>query len=78
MVSEFVEATGWAQLDIAKTDYDDATRTATLTLKRAATQDARVRLAVRGSGMSPLLGSDLTPFAAPTTAGDGVDRFITI
>jgi hypothetical protein len=78
VVSEFLDASGWDAVKIDDADYDDATRTVTLTLKDAPSPGALVRLAVRGSGPAPLLGVDLTPFQAPTTASDGVDRFITI
>jgi len=77
-VSEFRTTTGWAFIDIADASYEDVPRKVTLTLRRAPTAQARIRLAIRGSGPTPLLGADLVPYAAATADGDGVDQFITI
>jgi hypothetical protein len=76
-VTEFVPATGWASFTLRAPTYDDAERRVTLTLDRAPA-GRRVRLTVRGTGPTPLLGADLVPAAAVSASDDGADVSITL
>jgi hypothetical protein len=76
-VTEFVPATGWASFTLGAPTYDDAERRVAIPLDRAPV-GSRIRLTLRGSGPTPLLGADLTPAAAASANGDGADVSITL
>ncbi|WP_028445922.1 hypothetical protein [Chitinimonas koreensis] len=68
--------TGWTATPLAAAPpvYADAERRVTLTLAAAPAADTeRLRITVRGSGPTPLLGADLTPAGAPAADRDGLD-----
>lgn len=72
-----LDASGWNHIKVSSRSYTAGSTTVTLTLRTAPTGDV-IRLLVRGTGIEPLLGVDLTPLwggvgGPPGTANDGVD-----
>jgi len=73
LVSEFVEATGWAALGVTAATYDASVATqptVRLKLDRAPVGKL-LRVTVVGSGSQPVLGANLIPAGALRPDGDG-------
>jgi hypothetical protein len=67
----------WRNIGVSTIDYDEATNRITLELSRDP-GDGLLRVIVRGTGLTPLVGTDNVPLAGPAggppgTVHDGVD-----
>ena len=76
-VSYFREDTGWTETTVVAVSYDQPSKTVTATLKDAF-DGKRVRLLVRGTGKTPVLGTNFIPLAGASggpagTVDDGID-----
>jgi hypothetical protein len=71
------DANGWADVDVLDVDFENATNNFVMLLNEPP-GDRLIRIIVRGTGPTPLLGTDAAPFAGPVggppAAGyDGAD-----
>jgi hypothetical protein len=73
---------GWVPEDLQRVGYDDKTKTVTVTFHDPPAYDL-VRLVVRGTGPTPVVGTNHVPLAGlvggpPGTADDGHDAVLTM
>ena len=68
---------GWKHIKVASADFDEATSTVTLKLRTDPGADP-VRITAQGTGINPIVGTDLVPLAGevggpPATQHEGID-----
>ena len=68
---------GWKHIKVASADFDEATSTVTLKLRTDPGADT-VRITAQGTGINPIVGTDLVPLAGevggpPATQHEGID-----
>jgi hypothetical protein len=80
-VTAYTHSDGWHTLDIANAFPDTAGTLITIDLKESVTAGSTARVIAKGTGPTPLLGTDLVPLAGsltdpPSTINDGRDFVI--